>query len=170
MNWSWRLDGRCRIRFGSRRRGSPSLNKSLMIKFEDHFVEQSDPLKGEAIMIFRRIFSNTMRPEDGFVIDKEGQPPEIYAARQAPNAFEKDLWKRFWEIANDERLAKEYGVRAIHGDAPYMRLEPDRVYEIVLRSTGKSSSRLERDCGPQNRSRGADRNEPEVFVDRCQYC
>jgi len=35
-------------------------------------------------------------------------------------------------------------VRAIHGDAPYMRLEPDRVYEICLRSTGESSSRPER--------------------------
>ena len=43
--------------------------------------------------------------------------------------------KRFWELANDGKLAKEHGVRAIHGDAPYMRLEPDRVYEILLRST-----------------------------------
>jgi hypothetical protein len=28
-------------------------------------------------------------------------------------------------------------VRAIHGAAPYMRLDPDRVYEICLRSTGE---------------------------------
>jgi hypothetical protein len=34
-------------------------------------------------------------------------------------------------------MAQERGVRAIHGDAPYMRLEPDRVYEICLRSTGE---------------------------------
>ena len=110
---------------------------TLVIKFDDHFVEQGDPLKGEAIMLFRRIFSSTMRAEDGFVIDQEGRPPEIYAEQQAPNAFEKDLWKRFWEIANDEKLAQEHGVRAIHGDAPYMRLEPERVYEIWLRSTGE---------------------------------
>jgi hypothetical protein len=109
---------------------------TLVIKFEDHFIEQGDPLKGQALMLFRRIFSNTMRAEDGFVIDKEGQPPEIYSG-QAPSAFEQDLWKRFWELANDEKLAKEHGVRAIHGDAPYMRLEPDRVYEISLRSTGE---------------------------------
>jgi hypothetical protein len=110
---------------------------TLVIKFDDHFVEQSDPLKGQALMLFRRIFSSTMRAEDGFVIDQEGQIPEIYAGRQAPTGFEKDLWKRFWELANDEKLAKEHGVRAIHGDAPYMRLEPDRVYEISLRSTGE---------------------------------
>jgi hypothetical protein len=110
---------------------------TLVIKFDDHFVEQGDPLKGQALMLFRRIFSSTMRAEDGFVIDQEGQIPEIYEGRQAPTGFEKDLWKRFWELANDEKLAKEHGVRAIHGDAPYMRLEPDRVYEISLRSTGE---------------------------------
>jgi hypothetical protein len=110
---------------------------TLVIKFDDHFVEEGDPLKGQALMLFRRIFSSTMRPEDGHVIDREGQPPEIYAERQAPTAFEQELWKRFWELANNEKLAKERGVRAIHGDAPYMRLEPDRVYEVSLRSTGE---------------------------------
>jgi hypothetical protein len=108
-----------------------------VIKFDDHFVEQSDPLKGQALMLFRRIFSSTMRPEDGYVIDPQGQPPEIYAGEQRPSAFEDDLWKRFWELANDEKLAREHGVRAIHGDAPYMRLEPNRIYEIGLRSTGE---------------------------------
>jgi hypothetical protein len=110
---------------------------TLVIKFDDHFVEQGDPIKGGALMLFRRVFSSTMRAEDGFVIDKEGQVPEVYTERQAASDFEKDLWKRFWELANDEKLAKERGVRAIHGDAPYMRLEPDRVYEICLRSTGE---------------------------------
>jgi hypothetical protein len=110
---------------------------TLVIKFDDHFIEQGDPLKGQSLMLFRRVFSSTMRAEDGFVIDAEGQPPAIYAERQGPSGFEKELWKRFWELANDEKLAKERGVRAIHGDAPYMRMEPDRVYEIWLRSTGE---------------------------------
>jgi hypothetical protein len=110
---------------------------TLVIKFDDHFIESRDPLKGQALMLFRRIFSSTMRAEDGFIIDAEGQPPEIYAERKAPSTFEKELWRRFWELANDENLAKSHGVRAIHGDAPYIRLEPDRVYEIWLRSTGE---------------------------------
>ena len=48
--------------------------------------------------------------------------PEVYGEPQATSTFEKDLWKRFWDLANDEKLARESGVRAIHGDAPYMRL------------------------------------------------
>ena len=110
---------------------------TLVIKFDDHFVEQGDPIKGAALMVFRRIFSSTMRAEDGFVIDKEGQAPEVYAERQATSEFEKEIWKRFWDLANDEKLAKERGVRAIHGVAPYMLVEPGRVYEICLRSTGE---------------------------------
>ncbi len=110
---------------------------TLVIKFDDHFIEQGDPVRGGALMVFRRIFSSTMRAEDGFVIDTEGQVPEAYTERQPTSEFEKELWRRFWDLANDAKLARERGVRAIHGDAPYMRLEPDRVYEICLRSTGE---------------------------------
>ena len=61
----------------------------LVIKFDDNFVEQGDPIKGGALMVFRRIFSSTMRAEDGFAIDKDGQVPEVYAERQAASEFEK---------------------------------------------------------------------------------
>jgi len=110
---------------------------TLVIKFEDHFVEENDPLKGKALMIFRRVYSNTMKPEEGIVIDPEGRSPEIYAEQTSPNDFERELWKRFWELANNEALARQKGIRAIHGEAPYMRLEPGKVYEIHLRSTGE---------------------------------
>jgi hypothetical protein len=80
---------------------------------------KSDPVKGGALMVFRRVFSSTMRPEDGFVIDKEGQAPDVYAERHPASEFEKETWtraqtahKRFWDLANDEKLAKERGVRA----------------------------------------------------------
>ena len=69
--------------------------------------------------------------------DLGGRNNAIMFSRQAASEFEKDLWRRFWDLANDEKLAKERGVRAIHGDAPYMLMEPDRVYEICLRSIGE---------------------------------
>ena len=110
---------------------------TLVIKFEDHFVEENDPLKGRALMIFRRIYSNTMKPQEGIIMDSEGRSPEVYAEQASPNDFERELWKRFWELANNEDQARQKGIRAIHGEAPYMRLEPGKVYEIHLRSTGE---------------------------------
>ncbi len=112
---------------------------TLTIRFEDHFVEQGDALKGRALMLFRRMFTGNMRPEDGFVLDRDGRPPEVYALEEAGTDFEKDLWGRFWALANDEAGARAAGVRAIHGDAPYIRLAPGKVYHVTLRSTGEVS-------------------------------
>jgi hypothetical protein len=46
---------------------------TLVIKFDDHFIEQSDPLKGQALMLFRRIFSGTQRP-GRWIRDRQGRP------------------------------------------------------------------------------------------------
>jgi hypothetical protein len=110
---------------------------TLVIKFEDSFVTAGDALKGKALLLFRRIFTDRRRPADGDVLDREGQMPQSYAAERAPTAFERELWARFWELANDPEEARRRGVRALHGEAVSTRLRKDRVYSITLRSTGE---------------------------------
>ena len=110
---------------------------TLVIKFEDHFIEQGDPLRGKALLVFRRIFTNRVKPDDGYDIDRNGVAPALYAARTAPTAFEKNLWTRFWEVANNEELAKRSGVKAIHGQAISGRLLPNRIYTLLMRATGE---------------------------------
>ena len=110
---------------------------TLVIKFEDHFVEESDPLRGKALLLFRRIFTNRVKPDDGFTLDRNGVPPEIYTGRTATSPFERDLWGRFWEVANSEQLAKQFGVKAVHGQAIYGRLMPNMVYTLLMRATGE---------------------------------
>ncbi len=110
---------------------------TLVIKFEDDFVLAGDALKGKALMLFRRIFTDRKRPAEGEVLDKEGQIPQSYAAERAPTAFERELWARFWELANNPEEAKRKGVRALHGEAVSTRVRKDRVYSITLRSTGE---------------------------------
>ena len=110
---------------------------TLVIKFEDDFVTAGDGLKGKALLLFRRIFSDRRRPAEGEVLDREGQIPQSYAAERAPTAFERELWARFWELANNPEEAKKRGVRALHGEAVSTRLRKDRVYSITLRSTGE---------------------------------
>jgi len=110
---------------------------ALVIKFEDNFVIAGDALKGKALLLFRRIFTDRRRPAEGDVLDREGQIPQSYAAERAPTAFERELWARFWELANDPEEARRRGVRALHGEAVSTRLRKDRVYAITLRSTGE---------------------------------
>src|SRR5207253_2352333 len=117
--------------------GGVYLADRLVVKFEDDFVTAGDALKGKALLLFRRIFSDRRRPAEGEVLDREGQIPQSYAAERAPTAFERELWARFWELANDPGEAKKRGVRALHGEAVSTRLRKDRVYSITLRSTGE---------------------------------
>ena len=42
---------------------------TLVIKFEDDFVEQGDVLKGSALCLFNRLFSEKQKPEEGFKLD-----------------------------------------------------------------------------------------------------
>src|SRR5207245_1415120 len=90
---------------------------ALVIKFEDNFVTAGDALKGKALLLFRRVFTDRRRPAEGDVLDREGQIPQSYAAERAPTAFERELWARFWELANDPDEARRRGVRALHGEA-----------------------------------------------------
>lgn len=110
---------------------------TLVIKFEDHFVEEADPLRGKALLLFRRIFTNRVKPDDGYVLDRNGAPPDLYAGRTPPSPFERELWGKFWEMANSEELAKQSGVKAMHGQAVYGRLMPNMVYTLLMRSTGE---------------------------------
>ncbi|HET9488295.1 MAG TPA: hypothetical protein VFR64_00875 [Methylomirabilota bacterium] len=110
---------------------------ALVIKFEDTFVTAGDALKGKALLLFRRIFTDRRRPAEGDVLDREGQMPQGYAAERAPTAFERELWTRFWELANDPEEARKHGIRALHGEAVSTRLRKDFVYTITLRATGE---------------------------------
>ena len=110
---------------------------TLVIKFEDHFVEAADPLRGKALLLFRRIFTNRVQPDEGYYLDKNGAPPARYASGANPNAFEKELWAKFWEVANDAPQAKQAGVKAMQGQAVYGRLVPNKVYTLLMRSTGE---------------------------------
>lgn len=109
---------------------------TLIISFDDTYVENADPLRGKSLLFFRRIFSEETPAKDGVYLNPSGEEPLSYAARTAKNDFERRLWEEFWTLSNDEALAQERGIRAIHGKAPFLAVQPGKVYEITLRSTG----------------------------------
>jgi len=112
---------------------------ALVVKFEDEFVTAGDALKGRSLLLFRRIFGDRHRPVEAYVLDREGQMPQAYAAEKAPSAFERDLWAQFWTLANDPAEAKRRGVRALHGEAVSTKLRKGGVYAVTFRSTGELS-------------------------------
>jgi hypothetical protein len=109
---------------------------SWVVKFEDVFVEQGDPLRAASLVLFRRLFGEHQSPSDGIEIDPTGLRPAAYGGDRAMSDLEKDVWREFWDYANDPRRARDSGIRAAHGEAPSMKLRPGEVYTITLRSSG----------------------------------
>ena len=112
---------------------------SWVIKFGDEYVEQGDDLRSASICLFRRVFGEKQLPADGFLLDEEGRQPSVYRTGGKMPDFEKELWSRFWDYANDAELAREKGVRAAHGEAPSIQLRPGKSYRIELRASGGMS-------------------------------
>lgn len=121
----------------------------LVVKFTESFKPLDElPLKqaeidkhllNKSIFFFLRVFSNKLKPEDGFPIDKRNEPPRPYSIGKGMTGLEEQLWKDFWSLAADPKKAAERGVRAAHGQAIWTRFEPNKYYVIEVRANGEST-------------------------------
>ncbi len=117
--------------------------ESLVVKFEDDYVEGGDFLRGTSVCLFTRVFGENQKPNDGAPLEVAGRRPRVYAGDEEPDPFYDDLWKRFWEYASDPEAAKARGVRAIHGEAPFLEVAPGKSYRLELRASGGLSFQAE---------------------------
>ncbi len=106
-----------------------------VIKYADELVEQGDPLRSTSVCLFRRVFGEYQEPSEGFPLDAAGSRPSVYSQGNEPSATERDIWANFWQYANNPAKARKEGVRAAHGEAPSIRLDPDRRYRVELRAS-----------------------------------
>lgn len=106
-----------------------------VVKFDDKYVEEADLSRGTSIALFRRIFSEKRKPEEGFVLDEPNSLPAKYAQGGEPSEFEQKIWNDFWKIANDREAAEALGIRAAHGEAASIKVEAGRSYLINLRAS-----------------------------------
>ncbi|RMG18822.1 MAG: hypothetical protein D6729_06375 [Deltaproteobacteria bacterium] len=128
---------------------------ALVVRFERHFVEAGDGLRGHSLLLFRRAFSDRMRPVDGIPLYTggpaplvPGAPPQespvpaapevpvLYRVDPVPSHFERRIWARFWQLASDPAAAAAEGVRVAQGEAPHLRPVEGQVYRLDLRADG----------------------------------
>lgn len=107
-----------------------------VIKYADEAVERGDPLRATSVCLFRRIFGEYQEPSEGFAIDPTGSRPAAYSQGNEMTPLEREIWTNFWQYANDPARARQAGVRAAHGEAPSIRLQPGKKYRIELRASG----------------------------------
>lgn len=110
---------------------------AMVIKFDQHFVAEGDPLRGHSIALFTKIYGDKQSPTNAFNIDDPGKVPDIYNDADPKLAsFEQSLWNDFWRLAADEDFRKERGVRVAMGQGVWGMFEPARLYRVTLEADG----------------------------------
>ncbi len=121
---------------------------ALLIKFSDDAVEQNDPLRSTSICLFTRLYGDQQTPADGFPLDAVGSRPAGYSAGGETSDLERELWSEFWDYANSPQRAERAGVRAMHGEGPFMKVRAGKTYRLLLRASGGLSFVTEESAGP----------------------
>lgn len=110
-----------------------------VVKFLDKYVEAADLERGTSLIMFKRLFGNDQKPDEGYPLDQEGVAPKAYLRGGKMSEFEKAIFDDFWSIANDKEKAQEKGIDAAYGDAGYIKVEKGKKYIVRLRASGGPS-------------------------------
>lgn len=117
---------------------------AMVIKFDGRFVAEHDALRGHSVALFTRLYGDAQAPSHGFAIDTPGEVPPAYRnADGSVGAFEQELWKNFWRLADDAPYRTSMGVRVAQGEGVWRPFEPGRLYTVTLEANGGLNIRSE---------------------------
>lgn len=110
---------------------------ALVVKFDNESVKQNDPLRGQSIALFTRIYGDRESPASAQLIDEPGRIPQIYRGTDPRvSEFEKSLWDQFWQLTEDAVLRQKMGVRIANGQGVFQPVRPDRLYTLTIETNG----------------------------------
>lgn len=109
---------------------------ALIVTFSDQAVMDD---QSRSLFLWRRVYGETMSPSEGFDIATPGSHPERYAdlLRNLKQSDQDLFWDAIWDLANDPEALRDYGVKAIYGNAVYKRLRPGLIYVFKIGANGQ---------------------------------
>ena len=124
--------------------------QTLVVRFDDRFIEQGHRLKGKSINLFLKAFVLDGKNTQEFVITPlmENPPqgkdkaelryavPEGYRVGDPPNYFEREVWAHFWKYALDPEQRKKMGIKNAQIEAPGQVFVPGTIYTLILEHDG----------------------------------
>ncbi len=110
--------------------------QSLVVRFDDRFVERGDALRGKSVSLFWKVFFLDGPRTEEFVITPLKGIPEGYKVPGERSSFERRIWNEFWRIALDEDAAARRGVKSAQIEAPGTRFVPGLLYTLRLEHDG----------------------------------
>ncbi|MBP8303810.1 MAG: hypothetical protein KBE04_06770 [Phycisphaerae bacterium] len=108
---------------------------ALVVKFGSQLVMDG---KERALTLWRRVYGERMRPEEGFPIEEPGKEPARYRSLTEKLGLRdrQVFWQGIWDLANDPKRLEPLGIKAVFGNVVYEQLRPGRIYIFKADSSG----------------------------------
>lgn len=110
--------------------------QSLVIRFEDMYVRQRDQFRGKSAFIFWKAFYLNGKNTEEHEINKMFDIPLGYKLPDSELRIEKSIWKKFWQYALDQNVAKKKGIKNVQIEAPGSLFLPGYLYTLKIEHDG----------------------------------
>ncbi len=110
--------------------------QTLVVRFDDKYIEEGHRLKGKSIYLFMKAFVLDGKNTQEFVITPRDIVPDGYRIDDAPNRFEKEIWRRFWKYALDPNERDRVGIKNAQLEAPGAVFVPGTIYTLMIEHHG----------------------------------
>ena len=110
--------------------------QSLVVRFDDVYVQRGDPLRGKSAYLFRKVFMLDGPRTVEYDLTEAYAIPAGYKLKGVTDSFEEKLWYQFWKYALDPARAKEMGIKNAQIEAPGTMFVPGILYTIKIEHDG----------------------------------
>lgn len=129
--------------------------QTLVVRFDDKYIEQGHRMKGKSIYLFLKAFvldgkdtqEFEITPVHETAVSGDQKPvkapvvphyvvPDGYRVGDPPNYFEREIWAKFWRYALDPAERKRVGIKNAQVEAPGQVFVPGTIYTLILEHDG----------------------------------
>lgn len=110
--------------------------QSLVVRFNDAYVEAGDKLRGRSIYLFWKVFLLDGANTKVYDLVNINEVPKAYRISRMRNNFEEKIWRKFWNYALNPQEAKRMGIKNAQIEAPGTRFIPGFIYTINIEHDG----------------------------------
>ena len=110
--------------------------QSMVIRFDDRYVQSGHDLKGKSVYIFMKAFCLDGKNTQIFDINNMNEIPTGYEVKGENRNFQKALWRRFWQYALKPQQAGRIGIKNAQIEAPGTKFLPGTLYTIKIEHDG----------------------------------
>ena len=110
--------------------------QSLVVRFDDKYVEEGHRLKGKSIYLFLKAFVLNGPETEAFEITRTAGIPDGYHVDGVSSKMQREIWTRFWKYALDPKERETVGIKNAQLEAPGSVFVPGTIYTIKIENDG----------------------------------